>query len=237
MSSIASSSSKNNDTTIVCIPGVFANIGEERIRRAFADLDIGEVIHVDIVEPKIINPETPKNKKVLNRVFVHLNLNTTSQAITLKNKLLQGKQIKIVYDQPWFWNISLYKKKEKAPEEPKQFKHKKATLKFEDEDEAEQSPPVTVVKQKPTAIVVVKQEPTISVVVKQEPTASVVVKQEVGNNYCSFCLDKDHIDGMCLLEDPSFFKPPKPIDYNLQGQSAPKRKTKIVIDKKKSGEK
>ena len=227
MSSIASSSSKNNDTTIVCIPGVFANIGEERIRRAFADLDIGEVIHVDIVEPKIINPETPKNKKVLNRVFVHLNLNTTSQAITLKNKLLQGKQIKIVYDQPWFWNISLYKKKEKAPEEPKQFKHKKATLKFEDEDEAEQSPPVTVVKQKPTAIVVVKQE----------PTASVVVKQEVGNNYCSFCLDKDHIDGMCLLEDPSFFKPPKPIDYNLQGQSAPKRKTKIVIDNKNSGEK
>ena len=40
------------NVNVLCIPGVFANIGEERIRRAFADLDIGEITRVDIVIPK-----------------------------------------------------------------------------------------------------------------------------------------------------------------------------------------
>ena len=37
---------------VLCIPGVFANIKEDRIRRIFADLDFGEVERVDIVVPK-----------------------------------------------------------------------------------------------------------------------------------------------------------------------------------------
>ena len=218
------------NTIIVCIPGVFPNIGEDRIRRAFTDLDIGEIVRIDIVKPKIENPETqetPKNKKALNRVFVHLNLNTTRQAVILKEKLTQGKQIKIVYDQPWFWNISLYKKKEKAPEEPKQFKHKKATLKFEDDDDE----PVT----EAAAAVVIKQEqPAAAAAPPQKmPKPNVATTETI----CSQCFQKGHIDGLCLVEDSKFFIPPKPIDYNLDGQQAPKKKIKIVIDSKKPGEK
>ena len=126
-----------NTTTnlnILCIPGVFANIGEDRIRRAFADLDIGEVIRVDIVAPKIdaTASAAPSNNKKFNRVFIHINWNDTRQAAAAQEKLSQGKEIKIIYDQPWFWKVSAYKKKEQEakPQEPK---HKKATIKFEDE--------------------------------------------------------------------------------------------------------
>ena len=116
------------NTGILCIPAVFANIGEDRIRRAFADLDIGEIIRVDIVAPKIDATATaaPSNNKKFNRVFIHINWNDTRQAAAAKEKLSQGKEIKIVYDQPWFWKVSAYKKKEQeAKPEPK---HKKATL-------------------------------------------------------------------------------------------------------------
>jgi len=133
-----------NTTTnlnILCIPGVFANIGEDRIRRAFADLDIGEVIRVDIVSPKIdaTASAAPSNNKKFNRVFIHINWNDTRQAAAAKEKLSQGKEIKIVYDQPWFWKVSAYKKKEQEakPQEPK---HKKASLVIEDECIHEDAP-------------------------------------------------------------------------------------------------
>ena len=213
MSSIKSPAIINVNTIIICIPGVFPNIGEERIRRAFTDLDIGEVTRVDIVKPKIENPETaaaatPKNKKPLNRVFVHLIPNNTQQAVTLKEKLLQGKQIKIVYDQPWFWNISLYKKKEKAPEEPKQFKHKKATLIIEEDE------PTT-----PAAVVVTPQkaEPT-------KPAAATVTPQKVDPEIvCDYCLHKGHTSQFCPVDYPDFITN-KPIDYGLNGQAAPTRR-------------
>ena len=125
------------NTGILCIPAVFANIGEDRIRRAFADLDIGEIIRVDIVAPKIDATATaaPSNNKKFNRVFVHINWNDTRQAAAAKEKLSQGKEIKIVYDQPWFWKVSAYKKTEQAPKPKPEPKHKKASLVIEEDDE------------------------------------------------------------------------------------------------------
>jgi hypothetical protein len=121
------------NVNVLCIPGVFANIGEERIRRAFADLDIGEITRVDIVIPKFdaAANAAPSNKK-FNRVFIHIVWNNSRQAASAQEKLSQGKEIKIVYDQPWFWKVSAYKKTEKAKApEPK---HKKATIEFDEEE-------------------------------------------------------------------------------------------------------
>jgi len=106
------------NTNILCIPLVFANIGEDRIRRAFAYLDIGEVIRVDIVAPKF--DATPSNNKKFNRVFIHINWNNTRQADAAKEDLSQGKDIKVVYQQPWFWKVSAYKKKEQEEKSPQQ---------------------------------------------------------------------------------------------------------------------
>jgi len=93
---------------ILCIPGVFANIKEERIRRIFADLDLGEVERIDIVVPKRPVEATQKENK-FNRVFIHLIWKQTDQATAARERLLQGKEVKIIYDEPWFWKVSAYK--------------------------------------------------------------------------------------------------------------------------------
>jgi hypothetical protein len=90
----------SDNQQILVIPRVFANITEERIRRTFDQLNIGEVTQVDI-EPKTDNKGTK-----FNRVFVHINWNDSSAAVKARERLLQGKAIKIVYDDPWFWIVS-----------------------------------------------------------------------------------------------------------------------------------
>jgi len=137
-------SQSNNSTnkTILCIPGVFSNIKEERIRRIFAELDIGNITRIDIILPKINPPQSnlaghdQKEKKQFNRVFVHIEWNQTPQAATCLRKLTEGKEVKIVYDEPWFWKVSAYRPP--APKEkpkPKVYQQKKARLEIEDDEE------------------------------------------------------------------------------------------------------
>jgi hypothetical protein len=121
---------------ILCIPGVFANIKEERIRRIFADLDLGEVERIDIVVPKKPVEATQKENK-FNRVFIHLIWKQTDQATAARERLLQGKEVKIIYDEPWFWKVSAYKPpvvvaKPQFQQQPKpKIQPKKATLQLD----------------------------------------------------------------------------------------------------------
>ena len=137
----SNNSTNTNNNTILCIPGVFPNIKEERIQRIFQDLNIGNVTRIDIVIPKNnfqSKPEFPeqKEKKQFNRVFVHIEWNQTPQAATCRRKLLEGKEVKIVYDEPWFWKVSVYKPPApKEPPKPKVYLPKKARLEIEDDDE------------------------------------------------------------------------------------------------------
>ena len=88
----------------LCIPRVFPNIDEKRIRRIFNELNLGVIQRVDIV-----NKTTEKGEK-FNRVFIHFQeWFTNSNATTAKERLLNGKEIKIVYDDPWFWKVSAYR--------------------------------------------------------------------------------------------------------------------------------
>ena len=121
---------------ILCIPGVFANIKEDRIRRIFADLDLGEVEKIDIVVPKRPVEATQKENK-FNRVFIHLNWKQTDQATAARERLLQGKDVKIIYDEPWFWKVSAYKppvivaKPQFQPQPKPKIQPKKATLQLD----------------------------------------------------------------------------------------------------------
>ena len=121
---------------ILCIPGVFANIKEDRIRRIFADLDLGEVERIDIVVPRTSVEASEKQNK-FNRVFIHLIWKQTDQATAARERLLQGKEIKIIYDEPWFWKVSAYKPpvivaKPKIQSQPKpKIQPKKATLQLD----------------------------------------------------------------------------------------------------------
>ena len=88
----------------LCIPRAFPNIDEKRIRRIFNDLGLGEIDRIDIV-----SKTTEKGEK-FNRIFVHFSRwFANKDADTARERLLNGKDIKIVYDDPWFWKVSAYR--------------------------------------------------------------------------------------------------------------------------------
>lgn len=88
----------------LCIPRVFNNITEARIRQVFDDLGLGKISRIDIKERKNEKGDSFK------RVYVHFDKwfwNEDAQAA--RRKLVSGKEIKIVYDNPWFWKVSASK--------------------------------------------------------------------------------------------------------------------------------
>lgn len=95
---------------VLCIPRVYPNINEGRIRRIFDDLNMGELERIDIVS------KTSEKGEKFNRVFVHFKRwNNSENSNIARERLLNGKEIKIIYDDPWFWKISAYRESERKP--------------------------------------------------------------------------------------------------------------------------
>ena len=108
----------------ICIPRVFSNITEARVRAIFNRLGFGELQQIDMVARENDRGET------FNRVFVHFkswntdntdntDFDGTNEAelinafiernedtIRARFDLIIGKQVKLVYDDPWFWKMS-----------------------------------------------------------------------------------------------------------------------------------
>jgi hypothetical protein len=115
---------------VLCIPRVYPNISESRIRRIFDDLNMGVLERIDIV-----SKASEKGEK-FNRVFIHFRRwNDTENANNARERLLNGKEIKIIYDDPWFWKISAYREAERKPSAPQNAGQRKATLQFDSDDE------------------------------------------------------------------------------------------------------
>ena len=99
-----------NNNFSLCIPRVFLNIYEKRIRTIFNSLDIGEIDRIDIIKK---NTERGEN---YNRVFIHFKRWSESENAKIAREILQnGKEIKIIYDEPWFWKVSTYCQPKKRP--------------------------------------------------------------------------------------------------------------------------
>ena len=82
---------------------MFLNIDEKRVRSVIEQL-LGKINRVDIIE------RTNEKGEKYKRVFVHFDYwFETEDAQTAKTRLLEGKEIKIVYDDPWFWKVSANK--------------------------------------------------------------------------------------------------------------------------------
>jgi len=84
----------------LCIPRVFKNITRDRVMACFKDLNLGFVERIDMV------PRKSDNGDEFQRVFVHLRWNRSEQASKARARVLAGKEIKIIYDEPWFWKVS-----------------------------------------------------------------------------------------------------------------------------------
>ena len=95
---------------ILVIPRLFSNISRRRIRQVFIDLNWGVVERVDII------PVQGRNLKI---AFVHFapgKWNTRNpEAMEVLDALRNGSQVKIVYDEPWYWKGSI--SPAKRPEE------------------------------------------------------------------------------------------------------------------------
>ena len=92
----------NNSANSICIPRAFANISEARVRKVFDALNIFTIDRVDMIQRK--------NEKgdAYQRIFVHIReWSRTADASKARERLLAGKELKIVYDEPWFWKVSL----------------------------------------------------------------------------------------------------------------------------------
>jgi hypothetical protein len=120
----------------ICIPRAFANINEARVRKVFDALNIFTIDRVDMVQRK--------NEKgdAYQRIFVHIKeWSETADAQKARERLLTGKELKIVYDDPWFWKASLNTWAPKPKQETAMYDRKpRIRLDFEDKDEEEDLP-------------------------------------------------------------------------------------------------
>jgi hypothetical protein len=90
---------------VLCIPRVHRNIEETHIRKIFNELNMGTLERIDIVIKR-----NDKKDNNFNRAFIHFQeWNDSENAQIARERLLEGKEIKIIYDEPWFWKISAYK--------------------------------------------------------------------------------------------------------------------------------
>jgi len=98
------------NTEILFIPRVLFNTTETQIKNVFNRLNIGIIDHIDLISKN--DEKNQKNKS--KRVYIHLKkwLDTENAKIT-KERFENNQDIKIIYDEPWFWKVSAYKKPQK----------------------------------------------------------------------------------------------------------------------------
>ena len=89
----------------LCIPRLpYGNIDSSNIRKVFEELKFGKIQRIDIIERKNDKGDPFK------RAFIHFEKWNNNECVeTIRQKLIDGKEIKIVYNNPWFWKVSANK--------------------------------------------------------------------------------------------------------------------------------
>jgi hypothetical protein len=96
--------------TILVIPCISSAIRKDTIFEAFKMLNICDLDKIDLISNKKSTRETR-----LNVAFIHIRKwYTNENASFVLNRLGENKDIKIVYEYPWYWKISVYKKNNSA---------------------------------------------------------------------------------------------------------------------------
>ena len=93
----------------MCIPRTFVNITRSHVYKTINDLNLGVIDHIDMVRRKNEKGED------FQRVFIHFSKwHSNSVADRARTLLLSGKEIKVIYDDPWFWKISANRSSERT---------------------------------------------------------------------------------------------------------------------------
>ena len=114
---MASFSNLSRSEPSLCIPRVFPNITDRRVAYVFNQLHLGEIERIDMVQRET------QDGVAFQRVFIHFKEWANSkQANAVREKLVNDEQIKIVYDEPWYWKVSasrVNKPKPRRADKPK----------------------------------------------------------------------------------------------------------------------
>lgn len=85
----------------LCIPRAFKNITENTVRNVFNELKLGKISTIDVIQ------KTSERGEEYKRIFIHFEKwYTNPDAQLTRKKIITGKEIKIVYNDPWFWKVS-----------------------------------------------------------------------------------------------------------------------------------
>ena len=95
----------NNNNLSLCVSRVMNHVTKENIKHVLNDIGLGEISHIDIINKN-------NNGDVYKVAFIHFKQwfdnENSSKAI---ERLSSGKDIKVIYDFPWFWKLTLNKSK------------------------------------------------------------------------------------------------------------------------------
>jgi hypothetical protein len=88
----------------LCIPRILSNITKDSICDTINNLNLGTIHHIDVI----------RNKNLSNKAFIHFSKwNNGGNADIAKDRLLNGKDIKIIYNEPWFWKLVSFRETKK----------------------------------------------------------------------------------------------------------------------------
>ena len=90
----------------ICIPRTFPTIRGEQTKRAvfntIKELQLGHIERIDVVH------KTDSQGQRYCTIYIHLKWNMRNElAVQTRDKLLGGEDVKIVYDEPWFWKCTM----------------------------------------------------------------------------------------------------------------------------------
>lgn len=90
----------------ICIPRTFPTIRGEQTKRVVfntvKELRLGHIDRIDVVH------KTDNQGERYCTIYIHLQWNMRNElAVNTRDKLLDGQDVKIVYDEPWFWKCTM----------------------------------------------------------------------------------------------------------------------------------
>jgi hypothetical protein len=91
----------------LCIPRVHLSVTKDQVFEIINKYSFGSIEKIDVIKKRA---STNKNSDLSNMVFIYFNKwYDNDLAKSVKDRLMSGKDIKIIYDDPWYWKISAMK--------------------------------------------------------------------------------------------------------------------------------
>ena len=91
---------ENNTLPSICIPRTLSNVTWRDVKKTF-EVIMGEecIDRVDVIKDR--------NNEQFCKIFIHMTYwPKKGEAINMRERLLSGETVKIVYEAPWFWKCS-----------------------------------------------------------------------------------------------------------------------------------